>query len=256
MLGRLCRLLGDPGGAHFLRPSPPPASRSPLLGGHRRAGRAAAHGGERVRPGPRHPRHRIHHRRRLPLGVGRRSALQIRRAGGLRGPIRVGGLVLPNYRLALIVCAAVAALGLWLLVEQTRLGAMIRAGVDDLADGARDRHSGLARSSPPCSASGRRLPGTGGVLGGPILSVYPGLDCRHAAARAASSSSSAASAACSAPSSAASSSASSTPSAQALLPDLAYVILFLPMVARPDVPPARPFRAAGGVKPGRRPYSG
>ena len=42
-----------------------------------------------------------------------------------------GALVFPTYRLAIIVIAVVVAVALWLLLERTRLGAMIRAGVDD-----------------------------------------------------------------------------------------------------------------------------
>ena len=40
-------------------------------------------------------------------------------------------MVFPAYRLAIIVIAIVVAVGLWLLLDRTRLGAMIRAGVDD-----------------------------------------------------------------------------------------------------------------------------
>ena len=40
-------------------------------------------------------------------------------------------MVFPAYRLAIIVIAIVFAIGLWLLLDRTRLGAMIRAGVDD-----------------------------------------------------------------------------------------------------------------------------
>jgi branched-chain amino acid transport system permease protein len=49
----------------------------------------------------------------------------------LAGFARFGVLVFPNYRLAIIVIAFVVAIGLWLLLDRTRLGAMIRAGVDD-----------------------------------------------------------------------------------------------------------------------------
>src|ERR1700751_2007425 len=49
----------------------------------------------------------------------------------LAGFARFGPLAFPNYRLAIIVIAAVVAIGLWLLLDRTRLGAMIRAGVDD-----------------------------------------------------------------------------------------------------------------------------
>ena len=50
---------------------------------------------------------------------------------GLGGFIRVGSAAAPLYRLAIIAIAAVFAVALWLMLERTRLGAMIRAGVDD-----------------------------------------------------------------------------------------------------------------------------
>ena len=50
---------------------------------------------------------------------------------GLGGFIRVGTAAAPLYRLAIIGIAVVFAIALWLMLERTRLGAMIRAGVDD-----------------------------------------------------------------------------------------------------------------------------
>ena len=49
----------------------------------------------------------------------------------LQAPTRVFGFVFPTYRLVLVGCAIGAAIGLYFLMERTRLGAMIRAGVDD-----------------------------------------------------------------------------------------------------------------------------
>src|SRR5262249_13826414 len=51
--------------------------------------------------------------------------------GHLAGAIQVAGLFFPLYRVAIIVVAVVIAIALWLMVDWTRLGAMIRAGVDD-----------------------------------------------------------------------------------------------------------------------------
>ena len=45
--------------------------------------------------------------------------------------IRIGAIVFPSYRLFVIAVGLVIGLGLWWLQEGTRLGAMIRAGVDD-----------------------------------------------------------------------------------------------------------------------------
>src|SRR5580693_2020996 len=49
----------------------------------------------------------------------------------LSGFIRIAGAAFPLYRMAVIMIAVVVAIALWLMLERTRLGAMIRAGVDD-----------------------------------------------------------------------------------------------------------------------------
>src|SRR5881396_3610073 len=46
---------------------------------------------------------------------------------GLGGFTRFGAAAFPSYRLAIIAIAAAIAIALWLLIERTRLGAMIRA---------------------------------------------------------------------------------------------------------------------------------
>ena len=93
----------------------------------------------------------------------------------LRAPIVVGGVAFPTYRLAVVVIAVVVALGLYLLMERTRLGAMIRAGVDDMQM-ARAVGIPVSRLFTIVFCLGSALAGAGGVIGGPILSAYPGLD--------------------------------------------------------------------------------
>jgi branched-chain amino acid transport system permease protein len=93
----------------------------------------------------------------------------------LRGAIRVAGLFFPIYRLAIVVIAVVVAVALWLLVDWTRLGAMIRAGVDD-APIARVVGIPVSRLFTLVFALGAALAAFGGVIGAPYLSVYPGLD--------------------------------------------------------------------------------
>lgn len=93
----------------------------------------------------------------------------------LRPPVRLAGLVFPAYRLAVLGVAIVAIVALILLMDRTRLGAMIRAGVDD-------RQMAQAVGIPVGTLFtvvfflGAGLAGFGGVIGGPILSAYPGLD--------------------------------------------------------------------------------
>ena len=94
---------------------------------------------------------------------------------GLTGFVRVGPAVFPLYRLAVIVIAMIIAIGLWLLLERTRLGAMIRAGVDD-PDMARVVGIRVSQLFTIVFALGAGLAAFAGIIGAPILSVYPGLD--------------------------------------------------------------------------------
>src|SRR5229473_2138623 len=99
----------------------------------------------------------------------------------LRGVVRAGGMIFPLYRLAVVVIAVVIAVALWLMVDWTRLGAMIRAGVDDA----------------PLALIVVILGGTGSLLGALVGSFLIGFLYNFGQAR---------------------------------FPDLAYVILFLPML--------------------------
>ncbi|MEO8132687.1 MAG: branched-chain amino acid ABC transporter permease [Betaproteobacteria bacterium] len=93
----------------------------------------------------------------------------------LRPPLIVGGVAFPAYRLAVILIAVLTAIGLYLLMERTRLGAMIRAGVDDMQM-ARAVGIPVSKLFTIVFCLGAALAGAGGVIGGPILSAYPGLD--------------------------------------------------------------------------------
>jgi branched-chain amino acid transport system permease protein len=93
----------------------------------------------------------------------------------LRGVSRIAGFAFPTYRLGVIIIAVVFAAVLWGLLDKTRLGAMIRAGVDD-PEIARVVGIRVSRLFTIVFALGAGLAGFAGVIGGPILSVYPGLD--------------------------------------------------------------------------------
>ncbi|HEY0204948.1 MAG TPA: branched-chain amino acid ABC transporter permease [Acetobacteraceae bacterium] len=93
----------------------------------------------------------------------------------LRPPLRLAGLAFPTYRLAVLAVAAVAAVALILLMDRTRLGAMIRAGVDDRMM-ARGVGIPVGRLFTAVFFLGAALAGFAGVIGGPILSAYAGLD--------------------------------------------------------------------------------
>jgi branched-chain amino acid transport system permease protein len=94
---------------------------------------------------------------------------------GLQGVTSVGGFAFPTYRLAISLVAVAFAVALWALLDRTRLGAMIRAGVDD-PDMARVAGIRVSRLFTIVFCLGAWLAGFAGVIGGPILSVYPGLD--------------------------------------------------------------------------------
>src|SRR5581483_8003175 len=93
----------------------------------------------------------------------------------LRGALPILGITFPIYRLVIVAIAVVVAVALWLMLERTRLGAMIRAGVDDPAM-ARVTGIRVSRLFTIVCWLGAGLAGFAGVIGSPILSVYPGLD--------------------------------------------------------------------------------
>jgi branched-chain amino acid transport system permease protein len=88
---------------------------------------------------------------------------------------RMFGAVFPAYRVAVLVIAVLSAALLWLLIERTRIGARLRAGVDDL-----QMTRALGISAPALFtgvfALGSFLAGVAGALAAPIVSAYPGLD--------------------------------------------------------------------------------
>lgn len=101
--------------------------------------------------------------------------IRIDTPAALRGATSLMGRGFPTYRLAISLIALIFAAGLWALLERTRLGAMIRAGVDDPAM-ARVVGIRVSRLFTMVFCLGAWLAGFAGVIGGPILSVYPGLD--------------------------------------------------------------------------------
>jgi branched-chain amino acid transport system permease protein len=88
---------------------------------------------------------------------------------------QLGGFAVPSYRLLLIVVGLAVAAGLWFLIERTRLGAMLRAAVDDM-DMARALGVRAGVVYTTVFGLGALLAGLGGVLGGPITGAYPGID--------------------------------------------------------------------------------
>ena len=89
--------------------------------------------------------------------------------------VELGGIYFPLYRMFMISTALVIGLILWLVMEKTRMGAAVRATVDD-AQMARGVGIDTSRVSMFIFALGAFLAALGGVIGGGFLSVYPGLD--------------------------------------------------------------------------------
>jgi len=87
-------------------------------------------------------------------------------------------LTYPFYRLVVLAAAVVIGIGLWLMLNRTRVGMMIRAGVDDrgmLSASGVNVHMVFAI----VFAIGAGLAGFAGVVGGSALSVAPGEDVRY-----------------------------------------------------------------------------
>ena len=93
----------------------------------------------------------------------------------LQGVVRIADGAFLTYRLFLIALGVVLATLLWLLIERSRLGAMVRAGVDDSTTAA-----GLGANVPALFTGvfgvGVALAALGGVAAGPVLGLYPGMD--------------------------------------------------------------------------------
>ena len=89
--------------------------------------------------------------------------------------IVVGGTYLPLYRVFMIAMALAIGIVLWLIMEKTRMGAAVRATVDD-AQMARGVGIDTNRISMFIFALGAFLAALGGVIGGAFLGIYPGLD--------------------------------------------------------------------------------
>ena len=93
----------------------------------------------------------------------------------LSGSVDAGDVVFPTYRLFVIVVAAIVASALWMLNEKTLVGAKLRAAVDD-PEMAGGTGINVGRLSGLVFAAGAALAALGGVVGGPILGGYPGID--------------------------------------------------------------------------------
>ncbi len=90
------------------------------------------------------------------------------------GSVRFGAVTVPSYRLFVIVFGLAMAVAVWLLIEKTRLGAVVRAGVFD-AEMTAGLGIDIHRVFTGVFAFGAALGGLSGVVAGPIQSAYPSM---------------------------------------------------------------------------------
>ena len=93
----------------------------------------------------------------------------------LRGSTNIVGHAYPTYRLAVIVVGLAIAGAVYALFERTQLGAVVRAAVEDRAM-VSALGINVGRVLVAVFAIGSALAAFGGVIGGPVLAVNPGLD--------------------------------------------------------------------------------
>src|SRR5580693_10774750 len=101
--------------------------------------------------------------------------MEINPPSALTHSVVIGGIYLPLYRVFMIATALAIGVAIWLVMEKTRMGAAVRATVDD-AQMARGIGIDTSRISMLVFALGAFLAALGGVIGGAFLGVYPGLD--------------------------------------------------------------------------------
>ena len=101
--------------------------------------------------------------------------LGLAKPAALAGSVSILGETYPAYRLFVIGLGAVVAIALYALIERTRVGAMVRAGVDNRAM-VSCLGIDVERVFFAVFCSGCALAGLAGVVAAPVLSVYPGMD--------------------------------------------------------------------------------
>jgi branched-chain amino acid transport system permease protein len=92
-----------------------------------------------------------------------------------QGTIQLGSIMYPFYRLLIILLSGIAGSFIWWFQERTRYGAMIRAGVDD-QDIAEAVGINIPLITTLVFGLGALFAGFGGVIGGALIGVYPGVE--------------------------------------------------------------------------------
>lgn len=92
----------------------------------------------------------------------------------LAGATDLVGVIVPNYRIFLIVVGALTAGCIYLFLERTDLGMVVRAGTMD-SEMVQTLGINVRRAFTIMFAVGTALAAFGGVMSAPLLGVYPGL---------------------------------------------------------------------------------
>ena len=95
--------------------------------------------------------------------------------GPLSGSVRLGSYAYPAYRLFVIALALAVGVALYLVQHRTRLGALIRAGVDD-REIAEAMGINVPRVFTAMFVFGGALAGLAGVVAAGLLTLRPGAD--------------------------------------------------------------------------------
>jgi branched-chain amino acid transport system permease protein len=93
----------------------------------------------------------------------------------LRGPARFGNVIVPQYLIFLCIVGPLLAVAMWILVDRTRWGRIVRAATQD-----REMLAALGVNVPMVYAAvftiGSALAGIGGALAAPRIALVPGMD--------------------------------------------------------------------------------
>lgn len=102
------------------------------------------------------------------------SPIFVKLPEALEGTIRLFGQNYPLYRFLIIVAGVAVGLGLYVLINRTRLGMLIRAGAGD-AEMVSALGVNIRLLNTVVFAVGAGLAGLAGILVGPLTSVQPGM---------------------------------------------------------------------------------
>ena len=100
---------------------------------------------------------------------------QLAAPAALIGAVPVWVALFPKYRLFLIGLGFALSALMWLFLDRSRLGAMVRAGVDN-SHMAAGIGINVGRLFTNVFALGVGLAALGGVVAGPVMGLYPGMD--------------------------------------------------------------------------------